>query len=167
MQTIINFINSKQTYIIIGLIILIFILMIIIVTTYASLNKIETKYRKLMRGVNKKNLEDIVVSYLDKIDEVKEQNEIMKEMYEQINGKLTTCVQNTSMIRYKAFDDMGSDLSFSIALLDGDSNGVILTSIYGRNESTIYAKPIDKGISRYELSMEENKVLQQAIITKK
>jgi len=167
MQTIINFINSKQTYIIIGLIILVFILMIIIVTTYASLNKIETKYRKLMRGVNKKNLEDIVVSYLDKIDEVKEQNEIMKEMYEQINGKLTTCVQNTSMIRYKAFDDMGSDLSFSIALLDGDSNGVILTSIYGRNESTIYAKPIDKGISRYELSMEENKVLQQAIITKK
>jgi len=167
MQSIINFINNKQIYIIIGLIILVFILMIIIIITYTSLNKIETRYRKLMRGVNKKNLEDIVVSYLDKIEEVKEQNDIMKEKYEQIYEKLTTCVQNTSMIRYKAFEDMGSDLSFSIALLDGNSSGVILTSIYSRNESTTYAKPVDKGISRYELSKEENKVLEQAIITKK
>jgi len=167
MQSIINFINNTQIYIIIGLIIMVFILMIMVVITYASLNKIETKYRKLMRGVNKRNLEDIVVSYLDKIDEVKDQNDILKEEYEQINGKLITCVQNTSMVRYKAFDNMGSDLSFSIALLDGVGSGVILTSIYGRNESTTYAKPIDKGISRYELSKEENKVLQQAIVTKK
>ncbi|HEY5588354.1 MAG TPA: DUF4446 family protein [Candidatus Paceibacterota bacterium] len=167
MQSIINFINNTQIYIIIGLIIMVFILMIMVVITYASLNKIETKYRKLMRGVNKRNLEDIVVSYLDKIDEVKDQNDILKEEYEQINGKLITCVQNTSMVRYKAFDNMGSDLSFSIALLDGVGSGVILTSIYGRNESTTYAKPIDKGISRYELSKEESKVLQQAIVTKK
>jgi hypothetical protein len=58
---------------------------------------------------------------------------------------------------------VGSDLSFSIALLDGNQNGVIITSIYGRNESTTYAKPIDKGISRYDLSEEEKKVLGQVI----
>jgi len=153
-------------YITLALVILVFILIIIVIITYKSLNKVERRYRKLMRGASTKNLEDIVISYLDKIDEVKKQNEIMKRMYEQINGKLMTCVQKTSMIRYKAFDDMGSDLSFSIALLDANSNGVILTSIYGRNESTTYAKPIDKGISRYELSNEENKVLEQAIILK-
>jgi len=166
MQGIINFINNTQIYITIAIMILVFILIIIVIITYKSLNKVERRYRKLMRGASTKNLEDIVISYLDKIDEVKKQNEIMKQMYEQINGKLTTCVQKTSMIRYKAFDDMGSDLSFSIALLDANSNGVILTSIYGRNESTTYAKPIDKGISRYELSYEENKVLEQAIISK-
>ena len=120
-----------------------------------------------MRGVNNKNLEESVISYLDKIDEVKDQNEAIKERYEQINGELKTCVQKTSMVRYKAFDDMGSDLSFSIALIDGNGNGAILTSIYGRNESTTYAKPIDKGISRYELSQEENKVLEEAISLKK
>ena len=169
MQIITNFINNTQMYITLALVILVFIvfiLIIIVIITYKSLNKVERRYRKLMRGASTKNLEDIVISYLDKIDEVKKQNEIMKRMYEQINGKLMTCVQKTSMIRYKAFDDMGSDLSFSIALLDANSNGVILTSIYGRNESTTYAKPIDKGISRYELSNEENKVLEQAIILK-
>ena len=40
---------------------------------------------------------------------------------------------------------------------------LLLTSIYGRNESTTYAKPIDKGISRYDLSEEEKKVLEQAM----
>lgn len=166
MQSIINFINSTQIYITIALILLVIILIIIVIITYISLSKIESRYRRLMRGASTKNLEDIVISYLDKIDEVKKQNEIMKQLYEQINGRLTSCVQKTSMIRYKAFEDMGSDLSFSIALLDANSNGVILTSIYGRDESTTYAKPIDKGISRYELSNEENKVLEQAILSK-
>jgi len=166
MQSIIDFINKTQIYIVIGLIILVFILIIIIIINYAALNRVEKRYRKLMRGVNNKNLEDMIISYLDKIDGVKDQNEVMKQMYDQINSKLETCVQKTSIIRYKAFDDMGSDLSFSIALLDWGNNGVLLTSIYGRNESTTYAKPIEKGISRYELSEEEKKVLEQAISTK-
>jgi hypothetical protein len=166
MQSIFNFINSAQIYITLALMMLVFILIIIIIMTYASLNKLEKKYRKLMRGVNNKNLEDMVVSYLDKIDGVNEENKVMKQMYEEISEGLKTCVQKTSMVRYKAFDDVGSDLSFSIALLDGNNNGAILTSIYGRNESTTYAKPIDKGISRYDLSQEENKVLQGAISSK-
>lgn len=171
MQSIINFIKDGQLYIIIALIILVLILILLVIITYASLNRLEKKYRKLMRGVNKNSLEEMVVSYLDHIDEVKEtvnvvkdENEGMKQMYEQLDGKLKACLQKTSMVRYKAFDDIGSDLSFSVALLDGNSNGVILTSIYGRNESTIYAKSIDKGISRYELSKEENKVLEQAVM---
>ncbi|MDU4472647.1 MAG: DUF4446 family protein [Clostridium perfringens] len=58
---------------------------------------------------------------------------------------------------------VGSDLSFSVALLDGENNGVILTGIYGRDYSTTYAKPIDKGISRYDLSEEELHVLNAAM----
>ena len=166
MQSIFNFINRGHIYITLALMILVLILIVIIIATYASLNKLEKKYRKLMRGVNNKNLEDMVMSYLDKVDGVKEENNVMKQMYEEINGQLKTCVQKTSMVRYRAFEDVGSDLSFSIVLLDGYNSGAILTSIYSRNESTTYAKPIDKGISRYELSEEENKVLQAAIVSK-
>jgi low affinity Fe/Cu permease len=163
MQSIYNFINNEQAYIILALIVIVLILIVIIIMTYTFLNKLEKKYKKLMRGVNKKNLEDVVISYLDRIDEVKEENDNMKQMYNGLDGRLKTCVQKTSIIRYKAFDNVGSDLSFSIALLDGNQNGFILTSIYGRSESTTYAKPVDKGISRYELSQEESKVLEQAV----
>ena len=166
MQSINNFISNYQGYIILSLIILVLILIIIIIMTYVSLNRLENRYRKLMRGVNNKNLEEMVLSYLDKIDEVKEENQGMRQMYDVMNSKVKTCVQKTSMVRYKAFEDVGSDLSFSIALLDANDNGAILTSIYGRNESTTYAKPIDKGMSRYDLSEEEKKVLEQAMSSK-
>ena len=58
-------------------------------------------------------------------------------------------------MRYKAFEDVGSDLSFSVAILDSYNDGIILTGIYSRHDSVTYAKPVDKGISRYELSEEE------------
>ncbi|MBX4267037.1 DUF4446 family protein [Clostridium estertheticum] len=167
MESIINFIKNSELYIVIGLIVLVLILIILVAITYIALNKLESKYRKLMRGVDNKNLEDMVISYLDKVDEVKDQNRNVRQMYERIDGDLKTCIQKTSIIRYKAFDDMGSDLSFSIALLDGNSNGFILTSIYGRDESTTYAKPVDKGISRYELSDEESEALEQAVKSRK
>ena len=166
MQSVTNFISNYQGYIILSLMALVLILIIIIIMTYVSLNRLENRYRKLMRGVNNKNLEEMVLSYLDKIDEVKEENQGMRQMYDVMNSKVKTCVQKTSMVRYKAFADVGSDLSFSIALLDGNDNGAILTSIYGRNESTTYAKPIDKGMSRYDLSEEEKKVLEEAIGSK-
>ena len=167
MENIINFIKNSELYIVIGLIIFVLILIILVAITYRALNKLESKYRKLMRGVDNKNLEEMVISYLDKVDEVKDQNRNVKQLYERIDGDLKTCIQKTSIIRYKAFDDMGSDLSFSIALLDGNSNGFILTSIYGRDESTTYAKPVDKGISRYELSDEESEALEQAVKARK
>ena len=166
MQSINNFIVNNQGYIILALMVLVLILIIIIIMAHVSLNKLETRYRKLMRGVNNKNLEEMVISYLDKIDEVKEENEGMRQMYDALNDKVQICVQKISMVRYKAFSDVGSDLSFSIALLDGNDNGAVLTSIYGRNESTTYAKPIDKGMSRYDLSEEEKQVLEQAINSK-
>ena len=58
---------------------------------------------------------------------------------------------------------MGSELSFSIALLDNFSNGFVLTSIYGREQSISYAKPIKDGKSLYPLSVEEMQAIDRAI----
>lgn len=116
-----------------------------------------------MRGSNNKNLEELIINYLDKVDDAKETSVEMKTKCLNIEEKLKDCVQKMAVIRYRAFDDVGSDLSYSVALLDQDNSGVILTGIFGRNESTTYAKPIDKGISRYDLSDEEQQALEDAI----
>ncbi|NFP58915.1 DUF4446 family protein, partial [Clostridium botulinum] len=89
--------------------------------------------------------------------------EYVKEKYSTIEKRVKALIQKVAIVRYRAFDDVGSDLSYSIAFLDNDNSGVILTSIFGRNESTTYAKPIDKGISRYDLSDEEKQVLENCI----
>ncbi len=163
MEEILNIITEIQPYLTIGLGLISILLFILIIILFSSLNKIEKRYRKFMRGTSNKNLEELVTSYLDKVDEATKQSEAIKELYDGIDNRLKECVQKVSIVRYKAFEDIGSDLSFSIALLNSNNDGVIITGIYGRNESTTYAKPIDKGISRYDLSEEEMQVLNEAI----
>ena len=166
MDNIIATLNDFNIYITAALIVMVIILLICVIVLFKSMNNLENRYRKFMRGVNNKNLEELVISYLDKIDAAKQQTDYMKELYKEMDKRIKGCVQKVAMVRYRAFDNVGSDLSFSIAMLDHNDDGFVLTSIYGRNESTTYAKPIDKGISRYELSEEENKVLQDAMSKK-
>ncbi|ERI90518.1 hypothetical protein HMPREF1982_03884 [Clostridiales bacterium oral taxon 876 str. F0540] len=163
MDNLFNLLKDFQPYIILGISAVLLILLIIIIVLLKSVSNLEKRYRKFMRGVNNKNLEELIIGYLDKIDEVKQDSERIAAAYNELDNRIKGCIQKTSITRYRAFDDVGSDLSFSIALLDDNNNGVIITGIYGRQESTTYAKPIDKGISRYDLSEEEQQVLDDVM----
>lgn len=74
-------------------------------------------------------------------------------------------IQRVGMLRYNAFPDTGSDQSFSVALLDMEGTGLVLTSLYGRTETRTYAKPIQGGKSTYPLSDEETGAIKQALAT--
>ena len=76
---------------------------------------------------------------------------------------MDTCIQKIGIVRYNAFKDTGSDLSFALAMLDEKNNGVVLNGIYSREMSNIYAKPVEKGKSKYTLSEEEQQAIQKAI----
>lgn len=72
-------------------------------------------------------------------------------------------VRRMSLLRYDAFEDVGGRLSFSCAMLDEHGTGVVLTSINGRQETRVYAKPITQGTSTYNLSSEEDEAIRQAL----
>ena len=161
-EALINSINGFMPYIIITMAVIIILLFIMILCLFKIIGRVEDKYRRLMKGTNSKNLEEMLLERIDSIDEVKEISEKAVEECKRLEIKMQECIQKVAIMRYKAFEDVGSDLSFSIALLDDKNDGVILTGIYGRQESTTYAKPVDKGISRYDLSEEELYVLNEA-----
>ena len=165
MEQIINILEEYYILINIALIALVFVLIIVVICSLINISKLKNKYRKVTRGTNNKNLEELLLNSLEKIDEIEQKaNDAISTSEDTL--KLTEkCVQKVSIQRYKAFEDIGSDLSYSIALLDGNNNGVIISSIYSRYESITYAKPIDNGISRYDLSDEEENVLFQAMNT--
>lgn len=163
MQQVISNIELFSPYIIIGLAVIVLLLLIIVLVQGKSISNMENRYKKMMKGTTTQNLEELIVSNLDSISSSEEKSkECIKEL-EELKQKTKTCVQKIAITRYKAFEDIGSDLSFSIAMLDENNDGLILTGIFGRNESTTYAKPVDKGISRYDLSEEELDVLNEAI----
>ena len=166
MESIINIINQYSVFIIMGLSVITFLLFIISIILFSSVKKLEKKYKKMMRGVNNKNLEKALNDNLDNIEKALNKSEEAISECKNISDKLKGCVNKVAIMRYKAFEDVGSDLSFSIAILDSYNDGVIITGIYSRHDSTTYAKPIDKGISRYDLSEEELHVLNEAINSK-
>lgn len=164
MDVLAGFIKAYDVFIIIGMACLILVMLIILIVNIASISKLSNKYKKFMRGSKDKNIEELLFDLIDKVDKIEEKSDNVKAIYQNVDNRLKKCIQKVSIIRYKAFDDIGSAaLSFSIALLDAHDDGVILTGIYGRNECTTYAKPVDKGVPKYDLSEEEESVLRDAI----
>jgi hypothetical protein len=162
LDTLINTINGLMPLLTLGMLVVIILLFIIVIVLFKAVGRVETKYRKLMKGTNNSNLEEMLLERLKNIEEAKETSEEALQECKRLEIKMKDCIQKVAIMRYKAFENVGSDLSFSIAMLDDKNDGVILTGIYGRQESTTYAKPIDKGISRYDLSEEELYVLNEA-----
>jgi len=80
-----------------------------------------------------------------------------------LEEKFSSSLQHVSVVRYNAFDDVGSDLSFSVAVLDERGNGFVISSLYGRNETRTFAKPVKGGKSEYKLSNEEVAAIRKAL----
>jgi uncharacterized protein DUF4446 len=78
-------------------------------------------------------------------------------------AELATTVRRVALLRYDAFEDVGGRLSFSCALLDDHGTGVVLTSINGRQETRVYAKPVEERRSGYNLSAEEEEAIRRAM----
>jgi hypothetical protein len=78
-------------------------------------------------------------------------------------GLIEGAVRHVGLVRYDAFEDVGGRLSFSCALLDDHGTGVVVTSINGRQDTRVYAKPIAEGLSSYNLSVEEEEAIRQAL----
>ena len=142
------------------IIILLFAFLILLIKVFA-LNR---RYKKFMLKLGEgKDIQEDLENYMYKADRVEKQNaEILNEI-NTINNNLKYCVQKVGILRYSAFQDTGSDLSFTLALLDEHNNGVVFNGIYSREMSNIYAKPIENGKSKYTLSEEEQEAIRRAI----
>ena len=117
-------------WIITGLMIILVIAFIILMVQFANLNK---KYRNFMKKLgNGKNLEEDLETYMYRVDKVEKQNADILNQIKTLDKDLTKCIQKIGIVRYSAFKDTGSDLSFALALLDENNDGVVLNGIYSR-----------------------------------
>jgi uncharacterized protein YlxW (UPF0749 family) len=87
----------------------------------------------------------------------------LAEEQQRITDQMEASVQRVGLVRYDAFEDMGGHLSFSAALLDANGNGLVITSINGRQDTRCYAKPVESWSSRHNLSEEEEQAIRLAL----
>jgi hypothetical protein len=91
----------------------------------------------------------------------KEIAEIGKRIdYLEEDGKLH--VQKIGLVRFNPFKELGGDHSFSLAILDAQDSGIVITSLHTRDRTRVYMKDVKKGKSDSELSVEEKRALSNA-----
>ncbi len=137
------------------LFLLVLITLVSLSNTNKKLKKLRLKYNKFMNGLSDRNIEELVNNCIDDVNKVKQKNSDIELKINNIDRLLIQCVQKVGIVRFNAFDNVGSDLSFSIALMDNNDTGVVISGIYARDSSSTYAKPVSKGKSNYPLSAEE------------
>ena len=81
---------------------------------------------------------------------------------ERVDATLAHAVQGVGLVRFRAFQDTGGDQSFALALVDGAGDGVVVSALYGRGATRVYAKPIQEWLSPKMLSEEEEQAVAQA-----
>jgi hypothetical protein len=161
MGSILEFVKTDNFLLILFWLNIIFLIAIIFcIVKIWSMNK---KYINFMKKIgNGNNLDEMLKKYLAEVKEIKKDNSEIKAYYTKLDNDLDSCIQKIGLVRYNAFKDVGSDLSFAIALLDNNNNGVVFNGLYGSESSNIYAKPIKNGKSTYQLSQEEEYAIEIA-----
>ena len=161
-DTVLGLLRSDLTIFI--MLIAIVLLLVLYIISVANLSKLRKSYSKFMSKLgNGNNIEEIMKEYIKKVDTVQAKNEEIISFCKVLDENLKKCTQKIGIVRYNAFKDTGSDLSFSLAILDDYNNGVVLNGIYARDSSNIYAKPVENGASKYVLSNEEKEAINRAI----
>lgn len=166
MQEIMEFLRTDTFLMIlaiVGLILIIGFFVLII-----KLSNIQKKYKMFLKKLgNGKDIYEDLDNYMYRVERVEKQNAEILAGMKTLEEDLTKCIQKVGIVRYNAFRDTGSDLSFALALLDDKNNGVVLNGIYSREMSNIYAKPVQNGVSSYTVSEEEKQAIEKAINSNK
>lgn len=165
MEQFIELLRTDNVLIIFAILLMVlFIGFLILLIRTANLNK---RYREFMLKLGKgKNIEEDLENYIYRVEKVEKQNSDLQLVCKEISNQMSGCIQKIGIVRYNAFKDTGSDLSFALALLDENNTGVVMNGIYSREMSNIYAKPVENGKSSYTISAEEKMAIDKAVQSK-
>ena len=162
-----NLIMNNLQYVLLGMTIAILLALIVFISINIKLAKMNKRYSTMMKGMEGANLEKLLLAHIEEVRQAVSKVDSLSNDCQRLESTSKECIQKVGIIRFNAFEDVGSDLSFAIALLNYQNNGVVVSSIYSRNECHTYAKPIISGKSSYFLTEEEKQALGQATKTNK
>jgi hypothetical protein len=155
---------SLLPWIILGLIIACFILFFIGITALVKLSRMKKNLALIWRGKEGTDIESLLVQ---QVADLKVLDQEIQELFE-ISNRLRELglrsIHKFSVLRFNPFKEVGSNQSFSLALLDGKNNGAVLSSLHTREGTRVYAKPIKNGeADGFPLTDEEQQVIKEAL----
>lgn len=143
-----------------GLLLIVLLLMLL---QLVRLRRALGVYRTLVAGQDSGSLQQILHGHIGQVQEISARMDELNRLYQYLEQRTRGSLQHIGLVRFNPFEDTGSDQSFAIALLDDRKDGVVVSSLHGRANTRIFAKPVENGESRHALSDEEAKAIRIAV----
>lgn len=118
--------------------------------------------RQLSRDADGLTILEALERYQADVRDLKLKADELFKQNRDLEARNQLSLKKIGLIRFNPFGDTGGDQSFALALLDDHDDGIVLSSLFGRSESRIFAKPVKNGQSKYALSTEEEQAICQA-----
>lgn len=125
------------------------------------------KIKLMFKGTKVADLEGVIFEQIKRLRQAEKNLEELAKFSQQVEKMAQSSIQKVGVIRFNPFSDTGGDQSFSIACLDAKNNGFTLTSLFTREGTRIYSKPIADSESKYPLTEEEKRAIREAMGDKK
>jgi hypothetical protein len=142
---------------------LVLLLLIGFLVQSVRLGRAVRSYRELVRDGESGSLHDRLVGSAEQAVKAGERMREIEAMHAVIEERSRRSLQHIGLVRFNPFEDTGSDQSFAIALLDDQRDGVVLSSLHGRANTRLFAKPVADGSSPHNLSDEETQAIRIAL----
>lgn len=126
--------------------------------------RIELRLKKFLQGNDAKSLEGLISSLSRNVDDLEKFQKEATQAMSLLNEKIATSIRGVGLVRFNPFKGkgFGGDQSFAVALMDVDGNGLVISSLYTHERVSTYAKPLNNFLSKYDLTDEEKKAIEEA-----
>ena len=152
----------ESDYVIIGLVAVTFLMFILLFINMIQISVLKKRYKYFMSGRNAESLEDSLLEKLEQMDNLVKVSNVNAQNIDILSKKIKQTFQKVGLVKYDAFNEMGGKLSFSLALLNENDDGIILNAVHSREGCYTYMKDIVAGNAIVNLSEEEKDALIRA-----
>lgn len=138
-------------------------IILLLIVQIKKLNKLKRRLDKFLLGNDGMSLEQDIIGLCEDNKFLKNSAEKNKKDIRNLYKQMESAYQKMGLVKYDAFNQMGGQLSFSLALLDENNNGFIINSVHSTEGCYSYTKEINNGVSAISLGTEETEALAIAM----
>ena len=149
-----------------ALVALILLMLGMIFNLYSELSNIKSRYKKMMSGAEGSSIEQMLATHTRDVNEAVNEYRKLERRVDTLEELVRSSLARVAVIHFDAFEKTGQGLSWCVAILDRNNNGVVFSSICGQETERSYVKPIEDGrvSEKYKLTREEEQALKKAMV---
>lgn len=127
------------------------------------IGRLRRRMDRLTRGEDGRSLEAVLDAHLDKVFQARRDIDELADRAAVVEASGRRSFQRFGIVRFNPFEETGGNQSFAVALLDGNGDGLVVSSLHARAGTRVYAKALSRGRSDASLSDEETEAVRRAM----